>query len=646
MNRKHFQIKLINAIPSATHALAALIPLLWWSAQRGFFSPVLIVGAIVIGNLPDIDSASSHVGYLAYPLAKRIETRFGHRDVTHSLLAAAIVAALSYAIHLTICTLAACTLADLPPWWWWPVFYLSHLLLDMLVGGVTGVPLFWPSKKKFWFGIDIKAGSTGERIVFLLLLASCLLPLFINPTALSPSRILRQTTGSVEMALYDYRQWEATHEVELEIEGTWQRDRTPISGRFIVHHVEGATFHLQNPENGTRFTAGQYGDTDVYLTRAVARQVEQRVSATVTPTPGPSPTPRSLVIQVDSITDPGTQILVHPGDHVEPGVTLAVLPTAIPQPTPTPWTPDPFAVAQAEAELAVAEAQYDVAMQYTPVDPITVLYAQAQILQIQAQITDLEIRRDEGKLRHERGIEALQARLIAAEAYLQQLEESGGRGPTWQERQLAEAQLTHARLVYSATIATPTPAPPVPPPPAHTVDAVVTGQVREVYVSHVNPADNTATVSIVVVAEFSIEGTAAVATSATVAHVTDGDTIGIVWPSGAQATVRLIGVDTPETVRPDEPIECYGPEASDYTKSLLPEGTQVSLEFDRQHLDPYGRTLAYVYLDDGRMLNALLLENGYGRVLIISPNDHYAAMFYSLEDQAKANETGLWGACP
>ena len=56
-------------------------------------------------------------------------------------------------------------------------------------------------------------------------------------------------------------------------------------------------------------------------------------------------------------------------------------------------------------------------------------------------------------------------------------------------------------------------------------------------------------------------------------------------------------MDTPETKHPDRPIECYGPEAFQYTASLLPKGAQVSLEFDRQHLDPYGRTLAYVYLD-------------------------------------------------
>ena len=170
---------------------------------------------------------------------------------------------------------------------------------------------------------------------------------------------------------------------------------------------------------------------------------------------------------------------------------------------------------------------------------------------------------------------------------------------------------------------------------------------QNVYVSRVNPEDNTATVAIIIAVE---TGTGQAlddsVTMATVDRVVDGDTLDITWPTGATARVRLIGVDTPEIVGE---AECYGPEASDYTKTLLPEGTQVSLQFDRQRLDPYGRTLAYVYLldenHDGQMLQSLLLENGYARVLIVEPNSQHAALFYSLEDQAKADQIGLWGEC-
>ena len=140
-NRQLYRIRaqLINAIPLATHALAALIPLLWWSAIRDSFSPILIVGAIVVGNLPDMDTAASHIGRIFYPIAKQIETRFGHRTITHSLLATVIVAALAY-----ICS-SFIDSSLIGPWWWWPVFYASHLALDLVVGGGTPIPLLWPA---------------------------------------------------------------------------------------------------------------------------------------------------------------------------------------------------------------------------------------------------------------------------------------------------------------------------------------------------------------------------------------------------------------------------------------------------------------------------------------------------------------------
>ncbi len=86
---------------------------------------------------------------------------------------------------------------------------------------------------------------------------------------------------------------------------------------------------------------------------------------------------------------------------------------------------------------------------------------------------------------------------------------------------------------------------------------------------------------------------------ATVTEVVDGDTVVVAFPGGRSETVRLLGVDTPETVDPDEPVECYGPEASAFTHARL-DGRQVRLEKDREERDRYGRLLAYVYVDDVR----------------------------------------------
>ena len=98
--------------------------------------------------------------------------------------------------------------------------------------------------------------------------------------------------------------------------------------------------------------------------------------------------------------------------------------------------------------------------------------------------------------------------------------------------------------------------------------------------------------------------------TATVKKVVDGDTI-TVRLSGRTETVRLIGVDTPETVHPTKPVECFGPEASAFTKSLLAPGTEVSVVRDAEARDRYGRLLAYVTrLDDGLFVNRAILENG------------------------------------
>ena len=119
--------------------------------------------------------------------------------------------------------------------------------------------------------------------------------------------------------------------------------------------------------------------------------------------------------------------------------------------------------------------------------------------------------------------------------------------------------------------------------------------------------------------------------SYTVGKVVDGDTF-IIMYRGQQTKVRLIGVDTPEAYNyKNVRQEPGGKEASAYTRSLI-EGKQVTLEFDHVMYDKYGRLLAYVYLSDGRMLNALLVENGYAEPARYEPNVRYADYFESLNN--------------
>ncbi len=126
-----------------------------------------------------------------------------------------------------------------------------------------------------------------------------------------------------------------------------------------------------------------------------------------------------------------------------------------------------------------------------------------------------------------------------------------------------------------------------------------------------------------------------------VTKVVDGDTFWVDDGSEKGLKIRLIGVDTPETVHPQKGVEYYGKEASNFAKSLL-EGKKVRLEFDVDRIDRYGRTLAYVYLSDGTFLNAELVKKGYAHVMTVPPNVKYSENFLELEREARKNRMGLW----
>ena len=130
---------------------------------------------------------------------------------------------------------------------------------------------------------------------------------------------------------------------------------------------------------------------------------------------------------------------------------------------------------------------------------------------------------------------------------------------------------------------------------------------------------------------------AAAAPGQVVERVVDGDTI-IVEGAGS---VRLIGVDTPETVHPNRPVEFFGKEASAFTKRLL-EGKRVRLEYDQERADRYGRTLAYVYLADGTFVNAEIIRRGYGHAYTRFPFRHMEA-FRQFEREARNGRRGMWG---
>ncbi|WP_059170559.1 thermonuclease family protein [Bacillus sp. FJAT-27445] len=122
----------------------------------------------------------------------------------------------------------------------------------------------------------------------------------------------------------------------------------------------------------------------------------------------------------------------------------------------------------------------------------------------------------------------------------------------------------------------------------------------------------------------------------------DGDTV-VISLKGKEETVRLLCVDTPETQHPRLGVQPFGPEASDFAKTVLHKGKEIEVEPGiNWGRDKYGRLLAYLYVD-GKMFNELLLEKGLARVAYVyPPNTKYVDRFYKIQDKAKKKGVGIW----
>jgi micrococcal nuclease len=130
------------------------------------------------------------------------------------------------------------------------------------------------------------------------------------------------------------------------------------------------------------------------------------------------------------------------------------------------------------------------------------------------------------------------------------------------------------------------------------------------------------------------------AVAAKVQRVVDGDTF-VAGVKGRRERIRVIGVDTPESVDPNRPDEPYGEEASNFAKHYL-DGATVRLAGDVEPRDRYGRMLAYVWLEDGTFWNALLVAEGYAQQLTVPPNVTYERLFRRLVSEARREDRGLW----
>jgi micrococcal nuclease len=140
------------------------------------------------------------------------------------------------------------------------------------------------------------------------------------------------------------------------------------------------------------------------------------------------------------------------------------------------------------------------------------------------------------------------------------------------------------------------------------------------------------------------DGEEAPAGDGMVTRVVDGDTVHV-RVAGEDETVRYIGVDTPESVKPGTPVECFAKAASAANERLV-GGQRVRMSYDAERRDRYGRLLAYVYRTrDGAFVNAELVRQGYARTLTIPPNVRFAERFSALARDAREARRGLWRAC-
>ncbi len=129
-----------------------------------------------------------------------------------------------------------------------------------------------------------------------------------------------------------------------------------------------------------------------------------------------------------------------------------------------------------------------------------------------------------------------------------------------------------------------------------------------------------------------------------VVRVVDGDTIQVEL-DGRREKVRYIGVDTPESVKPGTPVQCFAKRASAFNHHLV-AGERVRLVPDAEARDRYGRLLAYVYrASDGLFVNAALVRHGYAHTMTIPPNVAHAGEFHRLASAAHHAGRGLWSAC-
>ncbi|WP_405100599.1 thermonuclease family protein [Oceanobacillus sp. FSL H7-0719] len=147
---------------------------------------------------------------------------------------------------------------------------------------------------------------------------------------------------------------------------------------------------------------------------------------------------------------------------------------------------------------------------------------------------------------------------------------------------------------------------------------------------------------IILITAACISETEVIGEKATFIRAVDGDTL-IAEIDGQEEYVRLLLIDTPETKHPTKDVQPFGFEASKFMETAFEKNETIYLEFGTEKRDKYDRILAYLYNENGDMINELLLEEGLARVAFVyPPNDKYVDDFYEIEEKARNKNSGIW----
>ncbi len=655
---------LLNSLGPTTHILAGLVVLSWSASVTGRVSVGLIIVAVIFSLLPDIDSSQSLIGRASGPVAEWIEHHYGHRTITHSIWIAALIG------------LGCWFWFPSPDWWIIWSAWLSHLIIDMIIG-VRGLPLFWPLTDRHLYIIEIKPGSFGEILVALILAATVLYPFYNPRNATATTQILAPLPTATATAT-------ATPQ--------------PLTIR-ISHVYDPDTEILIKP--GDRITRTQLlADLAAYRQFNPAAAPASTVPATATqpPTATPSPTP------TETATSPPTE-------------TATATATWQPDPLRVAEVWNRYEVAQLRAtEIAAPVPAATVDGCFSRIDQMKNDLWEKQLERdalLAIPAGDLTGEENKQRWYSEQAVNAglfdLERRIAEQQTWCNDLAARPHAAEPI-DLEIAQKQLDQVYIDYLQIIATPTPRPQTPIPatptptptntptptptatatetPAATATATVPEEDNSRVYSKVNGVvvdiriismdGNWATIAIDVysgeyaeiyvgsdeaASESNLIPTATVFRENTLPEaaypvrlikVVDGDTIKVETGTGAEETIRLLGIDTPETVHPTKPVECYGPEASHFSKiELCGNATgsdcnrTVYLELDAATGDrgKYGRLLAHVWTEAGTLHNEALLAGGYALHKDYGTASRYSDRYIAAEAGAMAGGLGLWGSC-